>query len=135
MIPAARFAGMYWGSSSGVTIRVLIVEDEQDVADLIADVLAFEGYEARVVSAERALDEAIAFHPHVVLLDLMMPVVDGFEVARQLRSRTETDRVPVVVMTAMHDPATRAAEIGTVHWLAKPFDIGDLIATVQQVTA
>lgn len=117
-----------------MTKRVLIVEDEQDVADLVAEVLAFEGYDARIASAEFALNEALAFRPHVVLLDLMMPVVDGFEVARRLRGHGETHSLPIVIMTAMHDAAARAAEAGTNHWLAKPFDIGELIATVEQVT-
>lgn len=135
MIPAVRYAGWSSGSSAGVAKRILIIEDEQDVADLVAEVLAFEGYEARVAAADFAVDEALAFRPHAVLLDLMMPVVDGFEVARRLRSREETRAVPIVVMTAMHDAAARAAEVGTGHWLAKPFDIGELIVTVKRVTA
>lgn len=114
--------------------RVLIVEDEQDVADLVADVLGLEGFEARVASGESALTDALLFHPHVVLLDLMMPVVDGFEVARRLNANEETRSLPIVVMTAMHDAASRAAEIGTQHWLAKPFDIGELIDRVEQAT-
>lgn len=115
--------------------RVLIVEDEQDVADLVADVLELEGFEVRVAPGESALHDAITFRPHVILLDLMMPGVDGFEVARRLQGNRETDDLPIVIMTAMHDAAARAAEVGTVHWLAKPFDIGDLIATVEQATA
>lgn len=112
--------------------RVLIVEDERDVADLVADVLNLEGFEARVASGETALDDALAFHPDVVLLDLMMPVVDGFEVARRLNANVDTRDLPIVVMTAMHDAQSRAAEVGTKLWLAKPFDIGHIIETVQQ---
>lgn len=115
--------------------RVLIVEDERDVADLLEDVLNLEGFEARVSSGEAALDDALHFHPHVVLLDLMMPVVDGFEVARRLHAHDNTRDLPIVVMTAMHDVAARAGEIGTRHFLAKPFDINDLITTVEVATA
>lgn len=114
--------------------RVLIVEDEPDVADLVADVLGLEGFEARVASGETALNDALAFEPDVVLLDLMMPVVDGFEVARRLNGNARTKALPIVVMTAMHDASARAAEIGTTLWLAKPFDIGELIDTVEQAT-
>jgi DNA-binding response OmpR family regulator len=118
-----------------VAKRVLIVEDEQDVADLVADVLGLEGFEACVASGERAVECAHSFRPHVVLLDLMMPVVDGFEVARRLNADDATRNLPIVVMTAMHDAALRAAEVGTPHWLAKPFDIGELIATVERASA
>jgi two-component system OmpR family response regulator len=114
-----------------VVKRVLIVEDEQDVATLVADVLGLEGFESLVASGETALDDALNFNPDVVLLDLMMPVVDGFEVARRLGSNSTTQTIPIVVMTAMHDPASRATEIGTKHYLAKPFDIGQLIRTVE----
>jgi DNA-binding response OmpR family regulator len=117
-----------------VTKRVLIVEDEQDVADLVADVLGLEGFDARVASGESALREALDFRPDVVLLDLMMPVVDGFEVARRLGANTTTRHLPIVVMTAMHDPAGRAAEAGARYFLAKPFDIGVLIQTVHQAS-
>jgi CheY-like chemotaxis protein len=118
-----------------VSKRVLIVEDEQDVADLVADVLDLEGFQAQVAaSGESALDDALTFHPDVVLLDLMMPGVDGFEVARRLHAHPETKALPIVVMTAMHDPQARAEEVGTSLFLAKPFDIGDLIQTVERAT-
>jgi DNA-binding response OmpR family regulator len=118
-----------------VAKRVLIVEDEQDVADLVADVLGLEGFEARIASGESALHDALNFQPDVVLLDLMMPVVDGFEVARRLNARDETRDLPIVVMTAMHDASSRAAEIGTEHYLAKPFDIGELINKIEQAAS
>jgi DNA-binding response OmpR family regulator len=118
-----------------VAKRVLIVEDEQDVADLVADILGLEGFEARIASGETALDTALNFEPDVVLLDLMMPVVDGFEVARRLNNRSETKNLPIVVMTAMHDASSRAQEIGTEHFLSKPFDIGELIETIEQASA
>lgn len=120
---------------AGGVKRVLIVEDEQDVANLVADVLELEGFEARVSSGESALDNALRFRPHLVLLDLMMPVVDGFEVARRLHAHDATRGLPIVVMTAMHDASSRAREIGARHFLAKPFDINELIDTVEQATA
>lgn len=131
-----NLAGKHVGNQGErVSKRVLIVEDEQDVADLVADVLGLEGFEARVASGESALDDALAFGPDVVLLDLMMPVVDGFEVARRFNANIRTRNLPIVVMTAMHDIAARAAEVGTNHWLAKPFDIGELIDTVEHAAA
>jgi CheY-like chemotaxis protein len=118
-----------------VAKRVLIVEDEQDVADLVADILGLEGFEARIASGETALDDALSFAPDVVLLDLMMPVVDGFEVARRLNARPETRTLPIVIMTAMQDPSSRAREIGTQHFLSKPFDIVELIETIEHASS
>jgi len=115
-----------------VSGKVLIVEDEPDVADLVADVLQMEGYNPHICSGETALDDALHFQPDVVLLDLMMPVVDGFEVARRLRANQLTRDVTIVVMTAMHDPASRAQEVGTPYFVAKPFDIGDLLQVVRE---
>lgn len=112
--------------------RVLIVEDEQDVAELVADVLDLEGFEPRLASGETAVDEALHFQPDVILLDLMMPVVDGFEVARRLDKNDATRNIPIVVMTAMHDASSRAAQVGTEHVLAKPFDITELVEIVEK---
>lgn len=112
-----------------------MVEDEQDVAELVEDVLEMEGLEVMLAVGETALDDAIVFEPDVVLLDLMMPGVDGFEVARRLRAHEATRNIPIVVMTAMHDPEARAADVGTDHFLAKPFDINVLLETVQRAAA
>lgn len=112
--------------------RVLVVEDERDVAELVADVLEMEGFEAKVASGAAALDEALTFRPDVVLLDLMMPDVDGFEVARRLQGNPRTTDLPIIVMTAMHDAARRARQVGANHFLAKPFDINELVRTVRE---
>jgi DNA-binding response OmpR family regulator len=114
-----------------VVARVLVVEDERDVADLVRDVLELEGYATSVALGDTAMREALTFRPDVVLLDLMMPGIDGFEVARLMRENPETRTIPIVVMTAMHDPAGRASQIGAAGYVAKPFDIGELLATIE----
>lgn len=113
--------------------RVLVVEDEQDLAELVSDVLDLEGYEARISSGEDALMHVLEFQPSVVLLDLMMPIVDGFEVARRLHAREDTRNVPIIVMTAMHDAAARAREVGAQACVTKPFDIAELVQSIRQV--
>jgi DNA-binding response OmpR family regulator len=115
--------------------RILIVEDERDVSELIADVLDMEGFETCSSYGELAMQDALRFSPHLVLLDLMMPVVDGFEVARRLRANELTHDVPIVIMTAMHDAASRAADIGTPYVLLKPFDILQLTQKVEDALA
>lgn len=114
--------------------RILIIEDERDVAELVADVLDLEGYESCITTGESAMDDVLSFRPDVILLDLMMPRVDGFEVARRLHANPETRFITIVVMTAMHDAEARAREIGTRYYVAKPFDIHELIRAVKDVT-
>lgn len=116
----------------GVSGKILIVEDEPDVADLVADVLQMEGYSSHICTGETALDDALRFRPDLVLLDLMMPVMDGFEVARRLRANQQTHDLTIVVMTAMHDAASRAQEVGTPYFIAKPFDIAELLRIVNK---
>jgi CheY-like chemotaxis protein len=113
--------------------RVLVIEDEQLVADLVADALALDDHITCCTFGERAVEDALSFHPDVILLDLMMPIVDGFEVARRLRAEPQTRDIPIVIMTAMHDAAARGREIPTEHVLAKPFDIEDLLALVEEL--
>jgi CheY-like chemotaxis protein len=115
--------------------RVLIVEDEAEVAEMVAELLGQEGFEPRRTSGEAALEDALRFHPDVVLLDLMMPGVDGMEVARRLQANVATRALPIILMTAMHDPAARAREAGAGHFLTKPFDISELIRAVQRAIA
>lgn len=112
--------------------RILIVEDEQDVAELVADVLEWEGYVTGVAQGEGALEAVRTFRPDVILLDLMMPLVDGFEVMRRLRA-SEYHNIPVIVMTAMHDAPLRAREAGAPAYLAKPFDIADLLSMLERL--
>lgn len=113
--------------------RVLIVEDEDDVAELVADVLEWEGYSTRRAQGSDALEAVRSFAPDVILLDLMMPVMNGFEVMAHLRHSEEYHAIPVVVMTAMHDAPARAREMGADAYLSKPFDITDLLLAVQSL--
>src|ERR1700684_4057678 len=78
--------------------RVLVVEDDGDIADVLQRSLRLEGYEVRIAGDGRAaLDEATAFLPDVVILDLGLPKIDGIEVARELR---RDDSVPILMLTA-----------------------------------
>jgi diguanylate cyclase len=116
-----------------VAKRVLVIEDEPLVADLVSDALALDGHLTRCASGENALDAALDFEPDVILLDLMMPVIDGFEVARQLRAEPRTRDLPIVIMTAMHDATTRSRDLEAEHVLPKPFDIADLLSAVHDL--
>jgi CheY-like chemotaxis protein len=110
---------------------VLVVDDDPDLSELVAAVLRGEGYEVRTANnGAQALDD---LHEHgvpdLILLDMKMPVMDGWEFARILNA--EYDHLaPVVVISAAENPGQRAAEIGAKGWIGKPFDIDRLIGAV-----
>ena len=109
--------------------HVLVVDDDPEIRAVVADVLTME--ECRVETARdgaEALARIEAARPCVVLLDMRMPVMDGWQVAAQLRERGL--ELPIVVMTAAHDARAWAEEIGADAVLAKPFELDELVATV-----
>ena len=111
--------------------RVLIVEDEASLARTIAYNLRRQGYDVETASdGERALDLATATQPDMVVLDLMLPGIDGFEVCRQIR---RTSAVPVLMLTARDDEIDRVVglEIGADDYMTKPFSMRELIARVK----
>ncbi|HSP20297.1 MAG TPA: response regulator transcription factor [Myxococcaceae bacterium] len=111
--------------------RVLIVDDDPDILDALSEILEVEGYEVQRArnghEALRWLEQHGA--PDLVLLDLMMPVMDGGEFARSLSSGA---RPPIIVLSADRNVSTRAREIGALEWLAKPFELAELLAAVRR---
>lgn len=109
---------------------VLVVEDDDSVRNFISLALEDEGYP--VVTAPNgaaALDLVREVAPRVILLDMRMPVMDGWAFARAYRA-APGPHAPIVVLTAARDTAERAAQIDAAAYLAKPFDLDDLLAVV-----
>jgi DNA-binding response OmpR family regulator len=110
-------------------MSVLVVEDDEAIRELVVLVLQDEGYVVLEAGDGRAGLDAVALgRPSLVLLDMRMPVLSGWDFARVLRERGEA--VPIVVMTAARDARAWAAEIGAVGFLAKPFELDELLAAV-----
>jgi CheY-like chemotaxis protein len=110
---------------------VLIVEDDEDLRDMMAQMLTIEGFAAASVSNGReALDYLhSAGKPHVILLDLMMPVMDGWEFRRQQKADPEIAPVPVIVLSALDEG--RAAPVDADAFLKKPLDFDRLLDLVR----
>jgi two-component system sensor histidine kinase/response regulator len=114
----------------GDVATILVADDEEPILDLLADVLTSEGYIVIIAHDGReALALARTRRPDLVLSDVMMPYMDGPELARRLHMDTETHDMPVVLMSAARLP-DRAA-VGIAGFLAKPFDIWHIAAIVQ----
>lgn len=86
----------------------------------------------RARNGQEALDRLTSRKPDLILLDLMMPVMDGWEFARRLRDKPpELAQIPIIVLSADRNVGTKAREIGAVGHLAKPFELGDLLELVR----
>lgn len=110
--------------------RILVVDDELDIAEAVRAVLEAEGYQVDTASdGSQCLQELRRQRPDLLLLDVMMPVVDGFGVLEEMRS--EDIQVPVVVMSAIR-PDSRLAEYEIKAFLKKPFHLETLLETVDR---
>ncbi len=118
--------------SSGSKARVLVVEDEKRIADLLAENLEGDGFRVAVAKdGEQALRAVRAGGIDLILLDVMLPTLDGFEVCRTLRK--EGDRTPILFLTARDMPSDRVAGLraGGDDYLIKPFHFEELLARIE----
>jgi CheY-like chemotaxis protein len=116
--------------------RVLVVEDEPYLCDLIADVLEAEGHvPSKAANGLDALTRITEEKPQLILLDLMMPVMDGWEFMAVLRSNPAWQDIPVVIITAVYDVERTQKESGARAVITKPFDIDQLIDVVNSFAA
>ena len=122
----------------GRDITVLIVEDETDNREIMRAVVEdILGYSALLASdGMEALQLLQDAKPNVILMDLMMPVMDGFEATRRLKAAEETRHIPIVAVTALSRPSDheRAIGHGADDYVSKPFDIDTLVAVINRYT-
>ena len=113
--------------------RILIVDDDLNIAELIALYLTKECFETRIVGdGEEAVKQFDEFKPNLVLLDLMLPGIDGYEVCRQIR---KTSNVPIIMLSAKGEIFDKVLglELGADDYMMKPFDTKELVARVKAV--
>lgn len=112
--------------------RILVVEDDNDVRFLVSEELEQHGYVvAQARNGLEALDAVAEEWPNVILLDMRMPIMDGWRFVSELRKRY--GRVaPLVVMTAAANAGERAREVEANGWLAKPFELDAVVEAVEQ---
>lgn len=117
--------------STATRAPILVVDDDPEILAMLRDFLESEGLSVRTASngaeALETLDELV---PSIILLDMRMPVLDGWGFAEQLRVRQLT--YPIVVMTAAESASRWAEEIGANGYIAKPFDVNELLQTIER---
>jgi two-component system alkaline phosphatase synthesis response regulator PhoP len=114
--------------------RILIVEDDPDIAELVARYLDKAGFSTeRAASGREALQTIAAKPPDLVVLDLMLPHVDGLDVCRLVRASDATAAIPIIMLTARAEESERIVglELGADDYLAKPFSPNELVARVR----
>jgi len=114
--------------------RILIVEDDPDIAELVARYLDKAGFVTeRASSGKDALQAIAASPPDLLVLDLMLPQVDGLEICRRVRASEPTAAVPIIMLTARSEESERIVglELGADDYLAKPFSPNELVARVR----
>jgi two-component system, OmpR family, alkaline phosphatase synthesis response regulator PhoP len=135
IVPAARRVRIPPdGRIEPLAAHVLIVEDDSDIAQLVARYLEKAGFVAeRAANGRDALEAIAARVPDVMVLDLMLPHVDGLDVCRRVRANDRTAAIPIVMLTARADESERIVglELGADDYLAKPFSPNELVARVR----
>ncbi len=113
--------------------KILIVDDDENIAELISLYMTKECFETKIVyDGESALQEAGSFSPDLILLDLMLPGIDGYQVCREIRQRAQT---PIIMLSAKGEVFDKVLglELGADDYLEKPFDTKELVARVKAV--
>jgi CheY-like chemotaxis protein len=119
--------------------QILVVEDDDAIRGLVSDVLRDDGYDvSEAANGAEALVCVGDHRPDLIVLDLMMPVMDGWQFVEECHRTAQCDDVPIVVTSASHDlprTADRLRSLGVRTCLAKPFDVDGLLALVERYVA
>ena len=113
--------------------RVLVVDDDKNIAELISLYLEKEGYDTKkVYDGQAAVKEFISYQPHLILLDIMLPGIDGYDVCKEIRKTSDT---PIIMLTAKGETFDKVLglELGADDYIVKPFDTKELTARVKAV--
>ncbi|HEX2729424.1 MAG TPA: response regulator transcription factor, partial [Rubrobacteraceae bacterium] len=120
-------------SLQGMTRRILLVDDEPSIQKMLVHALEREGFQVHAVGdGEEALEAFGSYEPHLIILDIMLPKIDGTEVCRRIRSQSD---VPIIMLTAKDDEIDRVVglELGADDYVTKPFAVRELVARVRAI--
>ena len=116
--------------------RILLVDDEKDIRDILRAILEHEGYSILEASdGSEGVEKASAEKPDLIILDIMMPVLDGFGAAEKLKTNKDTFGIPIIMLTAKDEPVDkeRGLSLGVTSFIVKLFDLEELRTIVKEV--
>ncbi|HEY9297897.1 MAG TPA: response regulator, partial [Phormidium sp.] len=114
--------------------KILVVDDQPSNLRFLSDVLNKEGYSVkRAISGELALNFAIASPPDLILLDIMMPEMNGYEVCRRLKANPQTKDIPVIFLSVLDQvyEKVKAFRVGGIDYITKPFQVEEVLARIE----
>jgi phosphate regulon transcriptional regulator PhoB len=117
-------------------VKILVVDDEQDIAELVAYNLSREGFATvKAYDGEAALNKVRLEKPDLLILDLMLPGMSGLDICKAIRANPETARLPIIMLTAKSDEFDKilGLEIGADDYITKPFSVKELMARVRSI--
>jgi CheY-like chemotaxis protein len=118
-------------------MRILVIDDEEDIREILAMVLQAEGHEVTTaVDGVAGLDQlGVGGRPALILLDMMMPRLDGEEFLQAMRSNPHTADIPVIILTGHPAARKKAAHLGTIGCLVKPIELAELLRTIHKAVS
>lgn len=122
------------GIKKGSVPKILVVEDNQDNREMVVKVLKFNGYQVvEAVDGEEAIEKVKAEHPDLILLDIFLPKMDGYEATRRLKGDTSLRNIPIIALTAhaMKGSMEEALAAGCDGYISKPIDVRELPKQIQ----
>ena len=113
--------------------RILVVDDDVDILSVMEILLSMKGFEVEVIAkGENTFPKIDAFKPDLILLDVLISGFDGRSICKQLKENTQTKHIPVIMFSAHPGAAATIAEYGADDFIAKPFDVTNLLAKVNK---
>ena len=116
--------------------RILVVEDEQAIVEIVSQALKRHGFDVATANdGDTALDMAYSLRPDLIILDIMLPRMDGWEVCRRLKSEAETKNIPIIMLTARREErdVVEGLDLGADDYIKKPFSLAELMARVKAI--
>ena len=111
--------------------KILVVDDDQDILVVMEILLTMKGFEVDVTAKwENTFDKIESFNPDLILLDILISGNDGRTLCKQLKSQNETKSIPIIMFSAHPGAAASIKEYGANDFIAKPFDVNDLLSKV-----
>lgn len=113
-------------------MKILVADDDEDILDVISIILSDEGFDVSKADSPEQLSKLDYDLPDLILLDIWLSGADGREICKELKTQKHTQHIPIVLMSANKDGKQIADVVGADAFIAKPFDIAELIATVSK---